>query len=127
VNADRHTTPTDRVLQAVVEKRRRIVLRYLVEGDNRTLEVSELARRIARDDPAIGGEDFAPRAIDPGADAAAECWDPVEAITIQLHHVHLPQLATSGLIDYDACSETVRYRSHDGAEELLQFISERLE
>lgn len=46
-----------------------------------------------------------------------------DQIRIQLTHSTLPQLEDSGIIKYDARSNTVRYQSHSQLEELLDVIA----
>lgn len=42
-----------------------------------------------------------------------------ERLEIDLHHVHLPKLADSGIIDYDPMSGMIEYRAPDDLESLL--------
>lgn len=42
-----------------------------------------------------------------------------ELLEIDLHHVHLPKLADTAIIDYDPTSGMVEYRASDDLESLL--------
>ena len=118
----RDSLSTERVLKAIADPRRREVLRYLVAHGDSPLTVEELAQRLADDGPTPTGGKPAHRLTHD-----KDHLDTVEAITIRLHHAHLPKLAASGVIDYDAGSRTVRYRSHEVVEDLLQFIATKME
>lgn len=43
---------------------------------------------------------------------------------IALHHVALPKLADAGVLDYDIRNNTVRYRGHPIAEQLVGRVTE---
>lgn len=43
-------------------------------------------------------------------------------VRITLHHQDLPNLDDAGLIDYDARSNTVRYRGDSTTEDLLEYL-----
>ncbi|USZ73526.1 DUF7344 domain-containing protein [Natronosalvus halobius] len=47
-----------------------------------------------------------------------------EHIAVQLRHSTLPRLSESGLIEYDARSQTIRYWGNPMVEEVLETISE---
>lgn len=47
-----------------------------------------------------------------------------QEVAIRLHHSALPQLADVGVVDYDARSNTIRYRGHPELERLLDSITE---
>jgi len=53
--------------------------------------------------------------------------DSYERALIELQHDHLPRLAEAGIVRYDPARATVRYCPHDGLEELLWVVTERLE
>lgn len=86
----------DDVLASLIHKRRRITLFVLAEYDRPLARVA-LAREIAAHET----ED------DESVDSV-----PIDTICISLHHIHLPKLTEAGLIEYDICSGTVRYRGH---------------
>lgn len=78
----------DRVIEAVVDERRREILRCL-EGRGET-QTADLAREVA---------------------AREETGDPsngtVAEVSIELHHVHLPKLSAAGLVEFDHDAGTV--------------------
>lgn len=45
-------------------------------------------------------------------------------IEISLHHSALPRLADAGIVDYDAESNTARYRANSPVEEWLDHLAE---
>ncbi|ADB63576.1 hypothetical protein Htur_4807 (plasmid) [Haloterrigena turkmenica DSM 5511] len=91
----------DDVLANLMYKRRRLVLSVLTDYDNPLSRVA-LARELAAHE--VDKEET--------LDSAT-----IDAICADLHHVHLPKLVTAGLIEYDARSGAVSYRSHPVLEE----------
>lgn len=53
--------------------------------------------------------------------------DSYERALIELQHDYLPRLAEAGVIRHDRSRATVRYHPHEGLEDLLWVVSERLE
>lgn len=47
-----------------------------------------------------------------------------EPVELCLHHTKLPRLEAAGIIDYDARTETVRYRGHPKLKPLLDCIED---
>lgn len=47
-----------------------------------------------------------------------------EQVRTALFHVHLPELASAGVVEYDSRSREIRYRGHDRLESLLETIRE---
>lgn len=105
------TPSTETLLELVADPRRRMILRHLSENGDGAVALDELTGTIATG----GGQEMVRHA--PGDTRAS----------VELHHTHLPKLAGAGLIEYDQRSETIRYRSHDRLEALLEFVSARLE
>lgn len=48
--------------------------------------------------------------------------DGADLMAFQLHHVTLPRLEDAGIIEYDARSNTARYRGHSELESLMDAI-----
>lgn len=91
-------TRVNGVLRALSRPESRRIVRHLQESSSGTATLETLARTCA-------GERRR------GAD------DPV---TVRLHHVALPTLDETGVLDYDARSSTVRYRGDRTAEAVLE-------
>lgn len=72
----------DSLFQCLAQRRRRVVLRYLLDSGDRSVTVGELAIAV----------------ID--AESPSSSPDP-ESVAITLDHVHLPLLADTGLINYE--------------------------
>lgn len=111
MNGDKSAISTDTALQLIGDRRRRRILRHLMENGEEAVPVGELAA-------AVDGT---------AATADGERGEPAERVAVELHHVHLPKLADSGVVDYDTRNDTVRYRSHDSIEALVRSLSERVE
>lgn len=94
------------------DRRRRYVLRSLIETTDGVAEFDHLVDRVveleraANDDPP---EDHRQR------------------VAIALHHVHLPRLIETGVVEYDWRNETVRYEGDDGIEACLAVLAERID
>ena len=93
------------MLEILAHHHRREILRVLVGSADDSATVDELTNRIARVEAERTG-------LQPGHDQ----------IEMEFHHVHLPKLTDAGLVEYDARSTAVRYRSHDRLEELLEYL-----
>ena len=85
--------------------RRRVILYLLSESDTRVHSVSTIASWIA--------------------DVEGRNDSSVTDIEIELRHKHLPKLAESGMIEYDARSEVVVYSGNDRIESLLEWPKDR--
>lgn len=72
----------DSLFQCLAQRRRRIVLTYLLGHGNRSVTVEELATAIIEAESPSSSSDL-------------------ESVAITLDHVHLPLLADTGLIDYE--------------------------
>lgn len=96
----------NRVFAVLVDHHRRLVLSYLVKGDNDTATVGEL--------------------LDYVTAHTADLEDD-ENLRIHLYHNHLPQLDAVGFVDYDARSKTVRYRGHPLLEDYLALANEHVQ
>lgn len=101
-------TPLDCLFEVLTDQRRRYVLYYLDEADDPVVTVAELADHLCTWE----------REWD---DRTAQSTDTHrENIRIALHHVHLPQMADRGLIEYDARSLTVRSRIENSLLDAVQ-------
>ncbi|WP_436923782.1 DUF7344 domain-containing protein [Halosimplex amylolyticum] len=106
MNTNTQTASTDRIRRLIADPRRRQVLQYLIENDEEAVPIGELIAAIVDSKvPPAAGE------------------DPIERITTELHHVHLPKLADASLADYDRDCETVRSQLDSTAEELRRTVS----
>lgn len=105
-----HAISTETLLQLLAHPRRRAVVQYLVENDGKRVHLEELAETIAAD----------------SGTARVSHESDTTPIHVELHHTHLPKLASAGIIEYDAERTTVRYLSTERIEILLQFVSTRL-
>lgn len=101
-NAERHgALSIDDRLDLLASGRRRAVLRYLRECHCGPVEVGTLADYLA----STGHGDR-------------------KSVEISLQHVHLPKLASKGVVEYDAGRGHVRYHPQEELEELLAFVGE---
>lgn len=105
----------DTTLELLADRDRRVVLDYLRDADDRTATIDELAAHLVSqtdDLPSADGGDGPPSA-DRGDDPPnTDCGDgPPSADHVQtmLHHVHVPKLVDTGVVDYDARNEEIRY------------------
>lgn len=92
------------------EQRRRIV----VHLDKREDDIAAFSDLL---DAASGETDDATGTNDPTA------TDGRERAVSRLHHSHLPKLADAGLVEFDARSETVRYRGGPVASDWVELVS----
>lgn len=81
--------PKNALFGDLSDQRRRDILSCLQEMDDDAVGLAELSERVMALE------------ADPDSDS--------DAIAISLHHVHLPKLAESSVLDYDARSNVVRY------------------
>ncbi len=98
----------DRDLEALASRKRRKVLEHFLTADTEVTTLEVLSCKLARLNVGDGG-DGPP---------------PTERARTELHHVHLPRLADRGLVEYDAESGTVRYRSDERVEVLVRTLAE---
>lgn len=100
---DEQTVTT--LFEVLRDPRRRQVVDVL---EDRTTQVSldDLASRLATCERWIDG--------DGTSDSA------VEDVALSLHHVHLPRLATAGIVEYDAESNVVTPRATETASRLVR-------
>lgn len=108
--------PTDRdpdsIFDLLRNRRRRLVCAYVVTSAEDVHELDGLADRITEWERESG--------------AAPAQDDLRDRIVVDLHHCHLPKLADAGLVEYDARSNTVRYRDSgfgDDARKLLAYAT----
>lgn len=95
----------DDLFDALSSERRRHVLSYLRDADDDVAELAELVDWVVTREADRDG-------------------DQREAVAISLHHVHVPKLANCGFVEYDARSNTVRYRGHPELERIAAFADE---
>ncbi|WP_276300378.1 DUF7344 domain-containing protein [Halorussus lipolyticus] len=98
----------DTTLELLADHDRRVVIDYLQDGDDRTVTIDELATYLAS--------------------RTDECAaDPPSADRVQtmLHHVHVPKLVDTGVVDYDARNEEVRYWGSERLERWHERIRNR--
>ncbi|WP_435177938.1 DUF7344 domain-containing protein [Halorussus sp. AFM4] len=95
----------DSAFDVLSSRNRRAIVRYFQTTDEPIATVNDLAHHCKE----VGSE---------GNNAVAN-----DRMTAQLHHRHLPKLADAGVIEYDARSETVRYKGDSLTEELLERAS----
>lgn len=98
--------PVDDVFRLLADRERRVVLRYLRETAAGTGSI----------DGALEAVTEVEREFDPTYSR--------ERAGITLHHVHLPQLAGVGVVDYDERSGTIRYHEDDRLERALDLAIE---
>lgn len=97
----------NRLLSALSIECNRSVLVHFRQSGVDVASLEELAAAVAE------------RRDRPGAD--------VDSIALYLHHAGLPKLAETGIVDYDARGNTVRYRGHSllgGSLEVLQEVGD---
>lgn len=99
------TVAVDEACHLLSDGDRRAVLTYLTELSGETTTFQAIRDHL----------------IECKIDGTGERPEP-EQIGIKLQHVHLPKLADYGVIEYDARSETVRYRPADPLESFLAWI-----
>lgn len=100
----------DSCLELVADPQRRAIVRRLRDdGDGETTVTALLDRLYLESEP----EDAPP--------------PDREQFAVQLHHVHLPELAAHGIVDYDPEDGTVRYYPDNPAEAVLASLPDELE
>jgi DNA-binding transcriptional ArsR family regulator len=93
----------DALFEALGDAQRRQILGYLDATDDDVAAYSDLIEHVADDS---GGESAADH----------------DRIAVSLHHNHLPKLADAGIVEYDARSETVRYRGGPAVSDWLDLV-----
>lgn len=93
----------DEILSLLADRHRRRGLCVLRNGGGRAMTLDTLASEIASAD-------------DVTADRAT--------VETSLYHVHLPKLADAGVVEFDARSGDVRYRSVPLVEDVLTLLEE---
>lgn len=88
----------DTVFELLANRRRRFVLYYLamVEDEAAILKVEDIVTQLREWERKWTEAE------------SSEARESQESVRIDLHHNHLPRLAATGLIDYDARTETIR-------------------
>ena len=94
------TSEIDVLLEALADPQRRGILAALAEADDNVAAFSDLIDRV------VAREGVSERSRD--------------RVATGLFHRHLPKLADADLVEYDARSETVRYRGGPVAERWLE-------
>lgn len=96
-------TVVDDTLNVLKNPERRRILQYFEAESVESVTIEELASHLASAKPDR---------------PAAESRDQ-RTLEIRLHHVHLPKLADYGVLEFDARSDVIRYRSDPHVAELL--------
>ncbi|GAB7019782.1 ArsR/SmtB family transcription factor [Halostagnicola bangensis] len=120
MDANTQTISTETILQLVAHPRRRTILHQLRETGDMVVPIDELTAAVAiqRTGPSPKSATNTPLSRNSEDNTSDKA---------ELHHNHLPKLADAGVIEYDRYDGTVRYRSHDRVEALLEYISTHLE
>lgn len=84
----------DACCDVLSDQRRRYLCAHLLKSGEGVYSLDELVERVR----------------ERGRDDASELEKHRQRIRLELHHWHLPKLADTGLINYDAGTRTVRYR-----------------
>lgn len=95
----------DAVLHVLADRYRRDLLRYLIDKDDETATVEECTNHLIEREAERTGE--------------RPAYDQVE---VRLHHVHVPKLSDTGVIEYDPRSREFRYWGHARLEAWLDRI-----
>lgn len=101
--ANDRSPPLDEIFGVLADPMRREVIRYCADHANEPTDLDTIVDYLAeqrRDE------------------------DPVDRdrIAIRLHHLHLPKLAETGLVEFDPESGRLEYRSNDAIESCLSDI-----
>lgn len=99
--------------ELVNDARRQAVLVELYECPREVVPLERLAAQVAETELLVAGS---------GSEGPA---DHEQRIAISLHHVHLPKLASAGVIAYDTDERTCRYRGNETLESILNAAGER--
>jgi hypothetical protein len=94
----------DARLDALSGTRRRLVVHYFVTTGRDAAPVEDVVSHLVEREGTAGDR---------------------ERTLVGLHHVTLPKLEEAGVVEYDARTETVRYRGDPLVEECLRLVIER--
>lgn len=95
----------DDTLEILTDRRRRLVLEYCVSAAGETVDVDDLVEHLAERRERLSGVGDR------------------DAVRTSLHHVHLPMLASKGVVEFDPRSGQLRYHSDDRLEEWLERVN----
>lgn len=106
-DADLHdvSLSLDAVLSLLADQDRRDLIQYLRESSEQTCSIDDCVGYLMKQEE----ERTAER---PSHDRVA----------MVIHHIHIPKLADTGVVEYDARSREIRYRSDDRLESWLDRI-----
>jgi hypothetical protein len=106
-DADPHgvSLSLDTVLSLLADHRRRDLLQHLREQPDRPASVEECVEFL----------------VEQEAERIGDRPDP-ERVETALHHVHVPKMVDTGILDYDHRSQVLRYWSNDRLEAWLDRI-----
>lgn len=82
---------------------RRCIIHFLQESETDQVSIGDVVSHLQKQDPTSDGHG---------------------RIAVDLHHSHLPELATLDALEYDSRSETVRYHGDELVEALLESTPE---
>jgi len=102
--ASTDTSAMSRLLASLSSESRRLIVAYFMDGDTAIASVADLAEHVHAE-------------LD---DANS---DSLEQVTIQLHHVDLPKLAATSVLDYDPRTRTVRYHGEPTLEDMQEYLA----
>ena len=98
------TPSLDLVFEVLSDRRRRYALYHLRESPESVATVSDVVGYICNQE----------------AESDESRTYLRRSIRTTIQHVHLPKLADAGVIEYDARSETIRYRGQPSLDEWLE-------
>ncbi|WP_435068943.1 DUF7344 domain-containing protein [Haloplanus sp. C73] len=93
------TRPTDEVFRALADRRRRLVVRYLMNEADGVASYREVTDALASED--------------------------AQSAAIPLTHTILPILKEAEIVDYDPERERIRYRPNELVEDALRVVDGR--
>ncbi|WP_049935320.1 DUF7344 domain-containing protein [Haloplanus natans] len=100
----------DACLRLVADRHRRLIIHHLRHEANGATTVDDLVDRMHGRSP----------------DAKDGPLQDREALAIQLHHTHLPQLADHGVVDFEHTTGAVRYHPDEQVEAVLDSLPEEV-
>lgn len=95
----------DAILSLLADHQRRDLLRHLIESPEQTATLEECVQHILQREEERTGQC-------PGH----------EQVETALHHIHLPKLEQTNILEYDSRSQVLRYRGHERLEAWLDRI-----